>query len=828
MADFFFWLICASILGWLAFPVCFSFFEKAHDRGFSAAKVTGLILWGYIYWIGNISGVLANNRAGAVSALFLLAALSFFFARKQGFANIYGWVKNNRSQIVWHEAIFVIAFSTWAIVRATNPEISGTEKPMELAFINGIFHSPQLPPNDPWLSGYAISYYYFGYLIVAALMHLLGTVAGTAFNLAISLTFALVAAASWGILVNLLVQKAQDLKIHWEDKHLRRRILLIALLAPLFILILGNAEAFLELLHSRGLFWDEQLTSSAFWQWLDIQDLTKPPALPLEWRPNRLGGAWWWRASRVLQDYTAAGQSREIIDEFPCFSFLLADLHPHVLAMPLVLLAIYTGFYIMRFSIKTAGSRNMLDHLRSPGLWFVAFITGSLIFMNTWDFPIYFGLICLAFIIPLIRERGWCKDRLVEFFAFAVPFGGMCILLFLPFLAGLSSQAGGFLPSLVFHTRAVHFGVMFLPLLIPITIFICNKSIKQAALRKILTVLVFSLGAAALLLLSGLAIPALSQWLPRILPGSGDSALQNFMGIFGAGSINEIIESTLERWAQSPWLVIYLLVMISSVLVLLLQKSRPKTQVEGTQRDHSGADSYMLLLVLMGALLALVPEFFYLRDQFGWRMNTIFKFYFQVWILFAIAGAYAVANIIFAKSRRMKLTLTFAALWVICVGLVYPLYGIIDKTNSFRNIEWSLDGNLFYERVYPLEMEAIDYLGTLPYGTVAEAVGGSYSGYGRVSRLSGYPTVLGWTGHELQWRGGIAEMGSRESDIKLLYESEAWETAMWVLDEYSIEYVFVGSLERGAYQVREQKFAENLKVVFQNEDAVIYSYAGNK
>jgi len=199
-----------------------------------------------------------------------------------------------------------------------------------------------------------------------------------------------------------------------------------------------------------------------------------------------------------------------------------------------------------------------------------------------------------------------------------------------------------------------------------------------------------------------------------------------------------------------------------------------------------------------------------------------------VWILFAIAGAYAVANIIFAKSRRMKLTLTFAALWVICVGLVYPLYGIIDKTNSFRNIEWSLDGNLFYERVYPLEMEAIDYLGTLPYGTVAEAVGGSYSGYGRVSRLSGYPTVLGWTGHELQWRGGIAEMGSRESDIKLLYESEAWETAMWVLDEYSIEYVFVGSLERGAYQVREQKFAENLKVVFQNEDAVIYSYAGNK
>ena len=79
---------------------------------------------------------------------------------------------------------------------------------------------------------------------------------------------------------------------------------------------------------------------------MDIKELTDPPPLPLDLIPGRTGGTWWWRASRVLQDYTLDGQSREIIDEFPFFSFLLADLHPHVLSMPFVLLVIYFGFSI--------------------------------------------------------------------------------------------------------------------------------------------------------------------------------------------------------------------------------------------------------------------------------------------------------------------------------------------------------------------------------------------------------------------------------------------------------------------------------------------------
>jgi YYY domain-containing protein len=625
--------------------------------------------------------------------------------------------------------------------------------------------------------------------------------------------------------VNLFVRKFQDDPASLASR--LRRIKGVALLAPLFILILGNAEGFLEMLHAKGLFWNTDLSASKFWQWLDIQDLVDPPALPLVWKPNRIGGTWWWRASRVLQDYTIGGQSREIIDEFPFFSYLLADLHPHVLAMPTVLLAIYIGFYVFCNSICGIENRkNLLGYFKSADVWFIAFTTGCLIFLNTWDFPIYFGLIALAFIIPIIKREGWNGERVLEFFAFAIPYGVLCILLFLPFLAGLSSQAGGFLPSLVFRTRAVHFLVMFFPLIIPIAIFVTVKAIRIGDIRRFFNISLTCLMTAMILFLLNLSIPALAQLLPRLMPGLGQTALQSLLGVFGAISSRELILAAVQKMVETPWLVIFLLILLSALLMLIFAREKDQPADAEPVKKQPVSDGYVLLLVLMGTLLALIPEFFYLRDQFGWRMNTIFKFYFQVWILFAVAGAYVIGSIAFMDGKQQKGWCTAGAVLVIGIGLAYPAFAILDKTDSFRDIAWSLDGNHFYAITDPQDYQAIESLTQLPYGTVAEAVGGSYSGYGRVSKLSGYPTVLGWTGHELQWRGGTTEMGSRESDIKLLYETDDWDTAMWVLDQYSIDYVFVGPMERSAYQVNEQKFADHLKVVYQNDGAVIYSYAG--
>jgi len=90
------------------------------------------------------------------------------------------------------------------------------------------------------------------------------------------------------------------------------------------------------------LFWVKDTVTgeytSAFWKWLDMKELSSAPLPPFQWTPDRY--LWWWRASRVLQDYDMRHNPLEVIDEFPFFSFLLGDLHPHVLAIPFGLLAI--------------------------------------------------------------------------------------------------------------------------------------------------------------------------------------------------------------------------------------------------------------------------------------------------------------------------------------------------------------------------------------------------------------------------------------------------------------------------------------------------------
>jgi len=119
-------------------------------------------------------------------------------------------------------------------------------------------------------------------------------------------------------------------------------------------------------------------------------------------------------------------------------------------------------------------------------------------------------------------------------------------------------------------------------------------------------------------------------------------------------------------------------------------------------------------------------------------------------------------------------------------------------------------------------MQAIRWLSQAPHGTVVEAIGGQYSSYGRVSALSGKPAVLGWPGHEDQWRGGREEMGTRETDIPILYNTRSWDEARRIIAEYNIRYIFVGELERNAYRVNDDLFEQNLARAFESGPTRVY------
>ena len=329
------WYLIISVLGWLVFPLAYRLLPALADRGYAFSRALGWLLWGYIFWLLASLGILHNDLGGLFLALILLVAVSAWSLHKTGLAEILAWLRSKRRLVLVVEVLFLVSFAGMALIRAANPEIIGTEKPMELAFINAILNSPEFPPHDPWLSGYAISYYYFGYVLVAMLAKLAGTPGGVAFNLGVSLVLALSAVGVYGLVYNLIAARRSQP----DDTRKGSHNLSLPLLGPVFILLVGNLEGFLHLLHTRGIFWRANAAGelvSSFWTWLDIKELNLPPEQPFASIPTRFW--WWWRASRVVQDYSFTRNPVEIIDEFPVFSFLLADLHPHVLATPFAFL----------------------------------------------------------------------------------------------------------------------------------------------------------------------------------------------------------------------------------------------------------------------------------------------------------------------------------------------------------------------------------------------------------------------------------------------------------------------------------------------------------
>jgi len=226
----------------------------------------------------------------------------------------------------------------------------------------------------------------------------------------------------------------------------------------------------------------------------------------------------------------------------------------------------------------------------------------------------------------------------------------------------------------------------------------------------------------------------------------------------------------------------------------------------------------------MGSLLVIFTEFFYLRDQFGSRMNTIFKFYYQAWIFWGIAAAFGTAILLKELRRFWGIAFRIGLALLLLAALTYPLLSLWNKTNGFNPPSgFSLDGTTYYELSAPEEMAAIHWLGNAPPGVVLEAVGPQYSEYARVATLSGQPNVLGWAGHESQWRGGREEIGSREEDIALIYQTDNWEDTKGMLDLYNVRYIFIGSLEHRTYRVDESKFERVLgEPVYKSGEVSIY------
>ena len=270
MLDLILWYLVISVIGLLALPVVYRFLPFLSDRGYTLARTWVFLIWGYIFWVLASLHILQNDKGGVLVALLLLGLLSFWAGGGlQSWRKIFAWLRTRKWLVIISESLFLAAFIFLAVLRSTNPQISATEKPMELAFINSILRSPSFPPADPWLSGYSISYYYFGYVLVAMLSRLTGIASGIAFNLMISLVFALTAVGAYGIMNSLLAWWSQRRRAQGKSGLFSQGW---ALLAPMFILLVSNLEGGFEVLHAQGVFWQDNGLGqqSTFWPWLGL------------------------------------------------------------------------------------------------------------------------------------------------------------------------------------------------------------------------------------------------------------------------------------------------------------------------------------------------------------------------------------------------------------------------------------------------------------------------------------------------------------------------------------------------------------------------------
>jgi YYY domain-containing protein len=802
------WLLAVELLGLAAFPLLFRV-TRLPDGGYALAKTLGLLGVAWAAWMLASLGALPFSAASVwlCTGLLLVAGALAAWPRR---AALWAFVRRRRAALLTAEGLFLLAFFAFLLVRSLNPDLwhpaRGGEKPMDLAFLTAVARSPSFPPYDPWFAGGYINYYYFGYVLIAALMRLTGIVPTVAYNLAVPTVFALTALGAWGAAYNLFAPRAARWRLAppaprelapmdsadspvpadprpqgraWPRRE--RRAISVGLAAAVFVALLGPLTQALWFLPGSAAPPDPTLPAAcrsissyaaqqvcrgrpewAFW------DATRSVSIALAWR----------------------GESESIINEFPFFTFLFGDLHAHMLALPLVLAALGLMGALVRsaegsvprvaLTSPGVGSRRSVWH----GAWCIlnlALVVGALRATNTWDYPGVLGLSVLT--LGLVAWDHW-RHGLPWPWAAAWGLGAagllwlLSTLLFLPFTRAFATDYAGFEPWRGVRTPAAEFlkinGLWLFLLIAGVLADYRARGVRPGRL--------LAAGAGA----AGLAAVAVVAPL---------SALALLVPLFCAG-LGLVADMLLRGRADRP--------------------------------GEPGASPATVLAALWGLAavgLSLASELIVAKGDIG-RMNTVFKLGMQSWVLYAIAAALAGARVgCWLGARRRTAgdgvslplwTFRAAAGLLIAAALVYPLTAtgprLADRFDP--QIGPTLDGAAYMRaggwaengRGFSLagDADALAWMRRTIDGTpiVLEAHTEAYRWGGRVATYTGFPTLLGWPWHETQQRS-VADVGpvlqSRQRLIQQLYSGPDGPAALETLRRYGVEYVYVGELERALY-----------------------------
>lgn len=802
-----FWYMVILLLGWVTYPLLRIAMKGLPDRGYPFAKLAGMVLLAYLVWMGSSLGISFSRLSisAAFLVLFMLALILAYRQRK----SLAEELKSKWKYLLTVEGIFLLLFVIFLLVRLGNPDLwhpyKGGEKPMDFSYLNAVIKSTTFPPYDPWFGGGYINYYYYGFVIVGVLVKWLGIIPAIAYNIIVPTLFALVGMGAFSIGWNLLSSGKKEIS---EDNETPRPggFLNLPLLggigSTVGMLILGNLgtirmiwQGFQRLAAPGGVIDDASVITHWMWSIRGFFNFVAGAQLGFP------AGDWYWVPSRAIPG--------EPITEFPLFTFLYADLHAHMIALPITLLALGWALSILLGKWnwdEDSESRPWLAIVIS--LLFGALIIGTLRPTNTWDFPTYLAIGSLALIYTILRYA-------------KLDFSG---------IFNLSIEARKTILAILSVGTLILLSFLFYQ---PFTRWFAQgyNAVRLWDGSRTPFWSYFTHWGLFLFLNISFMVWETRDWLATT-PASALNKLKPYMALIWIGIIlTPVVAIGLTIYGIAfAWLVIPLLAWI----VVLICRS-----------GISEMKRFSLFIFGCALFLSTTVELITLEGDIG-RMNTVFKFYMQAWTFMSISAG---ASLIWLYPAIKDWLPGWRNGWSVACGLLigsaalFPMTATIDKirdrmnpfaphtldgmsymeTATYQDIGGSLDLNQDYKAIQWMQ-DNVKGSPVIVEGNTVEYRWGS-----RFTIYTGLPGVVGWNWHQRQQRGVVSadQVTNRVNAIGQFYLGIDRAEAAAFLNKYNVEYIIVGQLEKMYYPgMGLDKFpswnGELWDEVYRDRDTVIY------
>ena len=380
------WWLLAGVMGMAAMPLTGRLFGEFDDKGWMFSKIVAIVVTGFLTWFLTAVKLLKFTTAACVGVSLACGILFLFLGKAQHKKGIECLPMDHLELVYWEEVLFLAFFLLWTYLAGFHPAAYGTEKFMDYGFMEAMMRSTTLPAVDLWYSEGTINYYYGGQYFAVFLTKLTGTKVELTYNL--MRTF--VAGLAFVLPYSLVYQMTKDRMgkkaagaVGWKKAVPQ----ISGILAGLSVSIAGNMH---YVYYGQIRPWLQKLTGQepdSYW----FPDATRY----IGFNPD-------------VEDKT--------IHEFPCYSFVLGDLHAHVVNIMFVLLLLgllYAWVKMVRkrtYDIGEPGTKEFWEkHLLMPQILFAAVLLGMFRWTNYWDFVIYFvvtGGVVLFTNIVLMKGQG--------------------------------------------------------------------------------------------------------------------------------------------------------------------------------------------------------------------------------------------------------------------------------------------------------------------------------------------------------------------------------------------------------------------------------------